>query len=581
MCFSQRRIEREVSSHLCVSRQDSDLRTPLFPDGLANQDIAPTNVGWKLSHMTFNHPTTADTALFTLTPPPLVSTKNALRSSNRPITTEQYSLLLKLQQRYTSHPNLTTKSPNNRRKFAIALQSTIDRIFDSQAAISRPDLAAIEELKTAFAPELATLPNRETRKKSADRFANSEIYVSGQSCVSNCLPNKHHTIRSIPAKISNTQPAAPTTPAGKTTYPIGTKLSGEVLLSGVAIGGNPIADEDNNDRHIAAGYRARLNINTSFTGFDRLRIRFQKSDIPGVNRVTGSDMSRLSYQGNTEDRVELTRLEYRFPIDNKTEIFATAKGGNLSHFGDSLNPHLDSSSEGTISRFGVRNPIYRQGRGSGFGITHKLGDSVTLGLGYLADDAEEIDAGLFGGAYGAIAQITYQPNPQFGIGVNYIKSFNRLDTNTGSDRANDPFDDNSNAIVADAFGVQSSMQISPNIYLGGWAGLTRAQAMDLPRNPTANIFNWAATLSLVDISGKNSLAGIIIGQPPKVTHNQFTANGVSFSDPDTSLHIEAFYRWPIAENISTTAGVLVITNPDHNATSDTTYVGVIRTLVEF
>ena len=38
------------------------------------------------------------------------------------------------------------------------------------------------------------------------------------------------------------------------------------------------------------------------------------------------------------------------------------------------------------------------------------------------------------------------------------------------------------------------MQIAPNVYLGGWAGLTRAQAMDLPGNPTANIFNWAATL---------------------------------------------------------------------------------------
>ncbi|AFY93534.1 iron uptake porin [Chamaesiphon minutus] len=565
--------------------------------------------------MTFNHPTAADTVLFTSTPPPLVSTKTAPRSPNQPISTQQYSLLLKLQQRYNSIPNFTAKPPNNRHDFTIALQSLIERILNSQVAVSPPDLAAIEELKIAFAPELSTLPdrvadeialrspsgdtsrfarlqrafhqaasalrNRETRKRPADRFANSQIYVSGRSCISNCLPNNLHTIRSVPAKISHTQPAEPTTPIGKTKFPIGTKLSGEILLSGVAIGLPPIEDEDNNDRRIGAGYRTRLNINTSFTGFDRLRIRFQKSALPAVNRVTGSDMSRLSYQGNTRGQIVLNRLEYRFPIDNKTELFATAKGGNLSHFGDALNPHLDSGSEGTISRFGVRNPIYRQGRGAGFGITHKLGSSVTIGLGYLADDANEIDTGLFSGSYGAIAQITYKPSPQFGIGVNYIKSFNRLDTNTGSDRANDPFDDRSNAIVADSFGVQSSVQISPNVYLGGWAGFTHAQAMDLPRTPTANIFNWAATLSLVDIGGKNSLAGIIIGQPPKVTHNQFTTNGASFSDPDTSLHIEAFYRWPIAENIATTAGILVITNPDHNAANDTTYVGVIRTLLEF
>jgi Carbohydrate-selective porin, OprB family len=518
--------------------------------------------------MTFSHPTS--------TPPPLVSTKNALRSSDSLITPEQYSLLLKLQQRYTSPTHSTTKPPNNRREFAIALQSLIDRTLNYRSAILPQDLVAIESLTKDFAPELATLPvrvasalrNRSNRCKPSDLLANSQIDVWGHSCVS----NNRQTISSTPAKIANSP---------DTTFPLGTTISGEVLLTGVGVGGNPIEDEDNNDRRINAGYRARLNINTSFTGFDRLRIRLQKSDLPAVNRVTGSDMSRISHQGNTDGQVVLNRLEYRFPIDNNTELFATARGGNLANFGDPLNPHLDSSSEGTISRFGVRNPIYRQGRGSGFGLTHKLGTDFTVGLGYLADDANEIDRGLFGGSYGAIAQITYKPNSQFGIGVNYIKSFNQLDTNTGSDRANDPFNDISNAIAADAFGVQSSIQISPNVYLGGWAGLTRAQAMDLPGNPTANIFNWAATLSLVDISGKDSLMGLIIGQPPKVTNNQFTANGASFSDPDTSLHIEAFYRIPVAKNIATTVGMLVITNPDHDAANDTTYVGVVRTLFEF
>jgi hypothetical protein len=481
--------------------------------------------------MTFSYFTAPDPISLFTTSPQLVSTKNAPKSSDSPITNRQYSLLLALQQRYAS----TNKPPINRHEFAISLQSLITHISDRQQRLPPSDLNAINSLRKAFVSELRTLEKQ----------------------------------------------AKATAPPEKTTFPIGTKISGEVLLTGFSVGGNLISDEDNNDHRINAGYRARLNIKTSFTGFDQLRIRFQKSDVPAVNRVTGSDMTRISHQGNTDGQVVLNRLEYRFPINNNTEVFATARGGNLATFGDPLNPHLDSGGEGTISRFGVRNPIYRQGRGSGFGIIHKLGVDFTAGFGYLADDANEIDKGLFGGSYGAIAQITYKPNPQFGIGVNYIKSFNRLDTNTGSDRSNDPFNDTSNAIVADAFGVQSSVQISPNLHLGGWAGLTRAQAMDLPGNPTANIFNWAATLSLVDIGGKGSLAGIIIGQPPKVTYNQFTTNGVPFSDPDTSLHIEAFYRWPVAENIATTAGLLVITNPDHNAANGTNYVGVIRTLFKF
>jgi Carbohydrate-selective porin, OprB family len=490
--------------------------------------------------MTFSHlPAPDPISLFTSTSPQLISTKNAPKSSNLPITTRQYSLLLRLQQRYTSPThspaNSIGKQPTNRRDFAIALQSLITRIFDRQQPIPPSDLAVINSLKKSFAVESTTLKKQ--------------------------------------AKVND--------PSVKATFPLGTKLSGEILLTGFGIGGNSIADEDNSDQRINTGYRARLNINTSFTGLDRLRIRLQKSDVAAVNRVTGSDMNRLSYQGNTEGQVVLNRLEYRFPIDNNTEVFVTAIGGNLATFGDPLNTYLNSGSEGTISRFGVRNPIYRQGRGSGLGITHKLGTEFTIGLGYLADDANEIDKGLFGGSYGAIAQITYKPKPGFGIGVNYIKSFNQLDTNTGSDRSNDPFNDTSNAIVADALGVQSSLQISPNIHLGGWAGLTRAQATDLAGNPTANIFNWAATLSLVDISGKDSLAGIIIGQPPKLTHNEFTANGTSFTDLDTSLHLEAFYRWPINENIATTVGVLMITNPDHNAANVTSYVGVIRTLMKF
>lgn len=112
-------------------------------------------------------------------------------------------------------------------------------------------------------------------------------------------------------------------------------------------------------------------------------------------------------------------------------------------------------------------------------------------------------------------------------------------------------------------------------------GLTRARALDLPGNPSTNIFNWAATLSLVDLGVKNGLAGIVFGQPPKVTRNQFETEAGAFVDPDTSLHFEVFYRWPVRDNIAVTVGAIVITNPEHNAVNDTAYVGVVRTLFRF
>ena len=76
---------------------------------------------------------------------------------------------------------------------------------------------------------------------------------------------------------------------------------------------------------------------------------------------------------------------------------------------------------------------------------------------------------------------------------------------------------------------------------------------------------------------KNSLLGIIFGQPPKVTNN--TVN--NREDPDTSYHLEALYRLQLNDNISVTPGLLVIFNPEHNENNDTIYVGTVRTTFSF
>jgi len=76
---------------------------------------------------------------------------------------------------------------------------------------------------------------------------------------------------------------------------------------------------------------------------------------------------------------------------------------------------------------------------------------------------------------------------------------------------------------------------------------------------------------------KNSLLGIIFGQPPKVTDNDVNNR----EDPDTSYHLEALYRLQLNDNISVTPGLLVIFNPEHNEENDTIYVGTLRTTFSF
>jgi hypothetical protein len=71
-------------------------------------------------------------------------------------------------------------------------------------------------------------------------------------------------------------------------------------------------------------------------------------------------------------------------------------------------------------------------------------------------------------------------------------------------------------------------------------------------------------------------AGVVFGQPPKIIQNEF-----GIDEPDTSLNIEAFYRFQVNDDISITPGLLVITNPEHNRNNDTIYVGTIRTTFSF
>jgi carbohydrate-selective porin OprB len=52
-------------------------------------------------------------------------------------------------------------------------------------------------------------------------------------------------------------------------------------------------------------------------------------------------------------------------------------------------------------------------------------------------------------------------------------------------------------------------------------------------------------------------------------------------DPDTSLHIEAFYQYQLTDNVAITPGLIWLTAPDHNASNDDIVIGAIRTTFTF
>jgi hypothetical protein len=365
-------------------------------------------------------------------------------------------------------------------------------------------------------------------------------------------------------------------------FSVTTKLEGQAIFALTAVGNARKAnDNDPTDSNIALGNRISLELTTSFTGKDLLKTTLKTGNIRSLGRATDTEMARLSFQTDEGNALVLDELFYRTRIGKKLSVNFVAVGGSLNKFAETFNPFAESSGEGGISRFGQRNPIYRQGGGAGLGISYDFSKSITFSAGYLAENADQVQSGLFNGSHAAIAQLTFDLGKSAGFGLNYVRSYNGLDTATGSDRSNDPFRNRSNAIVANSWGLQGAVGIGEKFALSGWLGLTQAQAQDLPNKPTATMFNWALMLSFPDLGKEGNLGGIVFGQPPRVTQNDFVFRRQNYVDQDTSFHVEAFYRHRINDFVSITPGLLILFNPEHNRNNDTLYIGTIRTTFSF
>jgi hypothetical protein len=359
------------------------------------------------------------------------------------------------------------------------------------------------------------------------------------------------------------------------------ELEGEVIFAVSGVQGTKKADGSGEtlDNNLTFGNRVRLTLETSFTGKDRLQIRLQGRDIPEFAEATGTQMANLGFDGNDDNEVELDELEYRFLVTPQTQVSLGTVGIGLGDLIPTVNPLFSGSGDGSISTFGRENPIRRQGEGAGIGISQNLGESVNLSLGYVAIDANEADNGILGNdTYAAIAQLTWQPSDIASLSFTYAHSSNSFNTGTGSELTSDPFNRDAEDVTANSFAAEASIRVNPRFILGGRVGLIQAQANDLPNQPNANIFTWAMLLAFPDFGKEDSLAGIVIGQPPKILDNEL---GVEFEDQDTALHLETFYRFPLNDDISITPGIFVITNPEHNDDNDAIYVGTIRVTLTF
>jgi len=437
-----------------------------------------------------------------------------------------------------------------RYEFAATLNACLDEVnqlVENQGTLlTSLEISTIQRLKDEFAVELITLQNR--------------------------LDNLEAQSAEITANQFSTT----------------TQLNVSVVLAASdAIGDS--ADNNPNttiDSNLAFNYRARINLLTSFTGRDRLLVRLQASNrVPNFNGVTGTNMTRQSFEvGNTDNNFALNLLEYQFPVGESFQIYLYANAASHHYYATVINPYFASfgGAKGSPSRFLERNPIYRIGNttGSGFAAVYKPNESLRLDLGYLAQNADIATgaAGLFNGTYSGLVQLSYKPFSNAELGLLYVHNYSDngdLAHRTGSNFSNLPFGLGV-PLVSNSYAVGASWKMFPHLAVSGWFGYTNAERVDGVKGD-ADIINYAVNLAFPDLFKKSAVGGLGFGMPPKVIYNAIAAR----EDKGTGLQFEAFYEYPLNNNIKLIPGAIYIINSNHNDANGDIFVGTMRMVLNF
>jgi hypothetical protein len=471
-----------------------------------------------------------------------------------------FQALQSLVERYgciAGYPNGTYRGNRalTRYEFAAGLNACLDRVNELIATATsdlanKEDLATLGRLQEEFSAELATLRGRvdAVEARTAELEAN---------------------------QFSTT-----------------TKLQGEAIFNIAQAFGNERAGGGNLDSNTVFSNRLRLRLVSSFTGKDRLEVRLQGRNTQPNSSITGTNLTRLGFDGDEGNSVGVDKINYAFNLTDKVRIKIDANNAELWDNTEVFNPEWRSDGLGAISRYGRFSPIYRQSTGgSAFTVVANPQSSLSLTAAYVAPRNSNPNSGfgLFDGDNTIFGQIAFKPSKSFNIGFAYARTYDSaVDTDnnpatsnpnavnlfgsTGSTNANRPFGGNV-ATASNNYGLQATFQPSSKLTLAGWVGYSTAEALN-GSNQDASIWYWGTTLGLRDFGKQGNVLGLIFGQPPRVTD-------VNGQDPDTSYHLEGLYKMKVSDNIQITPGVLVIFNPEHNDNNDPIYIGTVRTTFSF
>ena len=495
-----------------------------------------------------------------------------------------YEALRSLVERYgciVGYPDRTFRGDRatSRWEFAAGLNAclnTIERLLQENVAVLREDIEKLKRLAQEFEQELAAL---------GARVSNLEERVS--------YLEDH--------QFSTT-----------------TKLNGEAIITISAAWGERALDfreqdllnqglleRERIDDNGVIGHRTRYNFDTSFTGRDLLKTRFESGTIVDWSEPTGTNMARLGHDSQSGSDTFIDDVYYRFPIGNLT-TWVGANSLDIDDIFDVGNPFLFAEESGALSRFIRYNPItFRGPEGKGMGINYQFNDVFVLRGLYLTDNGNDpsLGNGMFNGNYSTGAQLGVYPADNLDFTFTYLHSYftagesdissstgsyveeRNQTAQTGQGIAKDPF--LGAPTIRDSYGITGNWRVNETFNLSAWGGyaLARAQGLDAAGNSRkgfgADIWAWSASLSVIDIGKEGAVFSVAGGSITNSRRIDALTGDLTVPDQDTPYIIETQYRYPINDNILITPGVYVILQPDGNNNNNSIWVGAIRTTFTF
>ena len=455
-----------------------------------------------------------------------------------------FQALQSLVERYgciAGYPNGTFRGNRamTRYEFAAGLNACLDRVNELIAAgtsdlVRKEDIATLQRLQQEFGAELTALRGRvdnleaQTAQLEANQFSTT------------------------------------------------TKLTGQAVFD---INGGTSTSRRVKDPNIVFISRIRLNFNTSFTGKDTLLAQLQAGtngdgtfNAPAYFAGLGT-FSGLDYAFGTPN-VILNRLNYSFPVAGKDLQAAVFLAGFVSDYVD-INSYANTDTSDFSDSWDTNDYLVLAGdrKGAGLALTYNPGQGpVTITAVYRATGAQFPTSsgrdrqGLFGSPYLSAAEVAFSPTKNITARVLYTYG------SDGGDRFSG-IGFNFEALLRKQIALFGRFghvfDYAPSAIVNGFGDPGQVSGSVITNRAKPNY--WMAGVAFPDLFVTGALAGIAVGEP-------FIDNSVGNA---TEKNLEAFYRFPINDNITITPSFQVIVSPGNFTPAGTDYIGSLRTVFRF